>query len=92
MTRLFSCDLRGAAIENRLEITTGAENAIAWMLLSKSRFQCVTPILQALHWLPVIFKAQFKAWRLLLTKALYSMVQYRLSEGLFYLTKFCLAL
>lgn len=36
------------------------QNATAQVLLGRSRFHHVTPILQELHWLPGVFKAQFQ--------------------------------
>lgn len=35
------------------------QNATVQMLSGANRLHCVTPILQHLHWLPVIFWAQF---------------------------------
>ena len=75
LTQSATAQLVSSAITSRLEycnsICAGlplkqisrlqrVQNNAAKPILGKSKYDCVTPLLQELHWLPIIFRPQYK--------------------------------
>ena len=67
------------APENLLQKLQGVQNCVARLVCLKSKYECITPLLQELHWLPVEYRIEFKI--LLVTfKCLNNVAPYYLQE------------
>ena len=67
------------APENLLQKLQGVQNCVARSVCLKSKYECITPLLQELHWLPVEYRIEFKI--LLVTfKCLNNVAPYYLQE------------